>query len=224
MPVGQFRVAAGANIVIHVVAVVVIVIIQPAVFLFRHFRRRNVGRSVLFIFVHAFLTKATFAGERDAFAGWEGLFAPGAGKAILVVGLAQRGDDFAFHVIAALSAFRAVVGLVAVGAIVILILGEESPLRQRTAAASAFEAPRMEVTVVHAENFARTLFLATAAISFSRTSASDELKRRSERSQESAAFLSAFRRWISGLVDDGRWVLDALNVRSDFGSQGRHGR
>ena len=63
----------------------------------------------MFIFVHAFLTKAAFSGERDSFSGGKRLFTPCTGEAVLMVGLAQGRDDFAFDVVAALGALRAVV-------------------------------------------------------------------------------------------------------------------
>jgi len=83
------------------------------------FRRTDIGTG---------LTQATLSCEGDPFPGGEGLGACGALKAALVVGLTQSGDHFSLDKGVAHGTLGAEVGLVAVGAVVLLVLAEKASL------------------------------------------------------------------------------------------------
>lgn len=101
-----------------------------------------------------------------------------------MISFAECGDDLALDKDVTLGALCAEVGLVAVGAVVVLVLGEEAPLGKADIAAFTVEAPVMKIKVVDAENFSGTLFMATFAICFA-----EEAKRRFERAEAKAFFL-----------------------------------
>ena len=101
-----------------------------------------------------------------------------------MVGLAQGSDDFAFDVGVAFGTLGAEIGLVAGGAVVVLVLAEESSLGQACGASLAIEAPVVKVEIVDAQDFARTLFMAPLAIRLAQ-----ELERRLQRAQTQAFLL-----------------------------------
>ena len=86
-----------------------------------------------------------------------------AGEALLVVSVAERGDDFALDVLVAGGAARAERALVVLRAVVVAVLAEEAAAREGRGARAAREARRVEVLVRHAQHLAAALAAARRA-------------------------------------------------------------
>lgn len=80
-----------------------------------------------------------------------------------MVGVAERGDHLALHVLVAGGAARAERALVIVWAVVVAVLAEEAALGERRGARAAREAGRVEVLVGHPEHLAAALAAAHRA-------------------------------------------------------------
>ena len=116
--------------------------------------------------VGALLAQARFARKRDPFSRGERILATGTFEAVLMVGFAQCRHHFAFYKSIALGAFSTKVALVAGGAKVVLILGEETTLREALGAPLAVEAPVMKIEIVDAQDFTAAFLVATFAVGF----------------------------------------------------------
>lgn len=97
-----------------------------------------------------------------------------------MIRVAHGGHHFAFDILLARGALRAEQLLIVDGAVVRIVLGEESAGRQRLFARLALEAGFVKVFLRDAQHFAGALLLALGAIDFCFTCA-EKRKRKSEK-------------------------------------------
>lgn len=110
------------------------------------------------------LAENFLAGVGNLAARLERLFTFATGEALLMICVAQGGDDLALHVQVTGGTLGTVQLLVVQGAVVGAILREKAARRQRFVAFGALEARFVEISVRNTQHLAGALFLAFAAL------------------------------------------------------------